>query len=276
MATRIEQCRVGRRKHDLEGLMRRISILIVVAGIVTLVSQTSVAALTPKVVPSTNFGTVDGNVTTQGGQPLNGVCLHLYNAKYTKDKIDFAASGTTGTTGFFTQGSIPVGHYLGLFFNCGANTGGSPDPNYVNIFYGGTFNPAKAFLITVSSGQTTNLGITLIPLGGTVTGTVTDTTANMPAWPLVVQAEIPKAHQYNAFQTILTVCAGTDGSYSISGVPTTGVKIVFAPANWSCPDGGGTFVSPFNEAKYPGLVSAPSDGTISAINGSVTENGSPF
>jgi hypothetical protein len=105
---------------------------------------------------------------------------------------------------------------------------------------------------------------------------VTDTTAGKPAWPLVVQAVIPKAKQYNAFQTILTVCAGTDGGYTISGVPTSGVKIVFAPVNWSCPDGSGTFVSPFNQAKYPGLVSPPSDGTISAINGSVTENGSPF
>jgi hypothetical protein len=43
-----------------------------------------------------------------------------------------------------------------------------------------------------------------------------------------------------------------------------------------CPDGGGTFVAPFNQAKYPGLVTAPTDGTTTNINGSVTENGSPF
>jgi hypothetical protein len=263
--------------NGLGDLMRRLSILIVVAGLVTFLSQTTVAAASaPNHATTTGFGKVQGNVTTQGGQPLNGVCLHLYNQKYTKDKIDFAASGTTGQPGFFTQGSVPVGHYLGLFFNCGANTGGSPDPNYVTIFYGETFNPNKALLITVSNSQTTHLGTTPIPLGGTVTGTVTDTTANKPAWPLVVQAQIPKAHEYNAFQTILTVCAGTDGTYSISGVPSSGVKIVFAPAGWSCPDGSGTFVSPFNQATYPGLVSAPSDGTISGINGSVTENGSPF
>jgi len=215
-------------------------------------------------------------VTTLAGLPLNGVCLHLFNTKYTKDKIDFAGSGTTGTAGFFTQANVPAGHYVGLFFNCGANTSGTPDPNYVTIFYGETFDPAKATVITVSNGQISNLSSTPIPLGGTVTGTVTDTTANQPAWPLVVQAVIPKAKQYNAFQTILTVCAGTDGTYSISGVPTSGVKIVFAPVDWSCPDGSGTFVSPFNQAKYPGLITAPTDGTISNINGSVTENGSPF
>lgn len=257
--------------------MRRLGILFVVAGLVTFLSQTTVAAASaPNRAAGTGSGTVQGNVTTQGGLPLNGVCLHLFNKKYSKDKVDFAGSGTTGQSGFFTQASVPAGHYLGLFFNCGANTSGSPDPNYVTIFYGETFNPNKALLITVANGQTTNLGTTPIPLGGTVTGTVTDTTANQPAWPLVVQAQIPKAHMYNAFQTILTVCAGTDGTYSISGVPSSGVKIVFAPAGWLCPDGSGTFVEPFNPARYPGLVSAPSDGTISGINGSVTENGSPF
>jgi hypothetical protein len=42
---------------------------------------------------------------------------------------------------------------------------------------------------------------------------------------------VPAHKQYNGFETILTVCAGTDGSYRISGVPTSGVKIVFAPLN---------------------------------------------
>jgi hypothetical protein len=256
--------------------VRRFLILVAVVGLSTVVSQTAVAAASPAHPGGSGTGTVEGNVTTLAGLPLNGVCLHLFNTKYTKDKIDFAGSGTTGTAGFFTQANVPAGHYLGLFFNCGANTSGTPDPNYVTIFYGETFDPAKATVITVSNGQISNLSSTPIPLGGTVTGTVTDTTANQPAWPLVVQAVIPKAKQYNAFQTILTVCAGTDGSYSISGVPTSGVKIVFAPVDWSCPDGSGTFVSPFNQAKYPGLVTAPTDGTISNINGSVTENGSPF
>jgi hypothetical protein len=163
-----------------------------------------------------------------------------------------------------------------LFINCGANTNGTPDYNFTNIFYGGSYNPKKALHITVTKSLTTDIGTSLIPLGGTVTGTVTDTTGNKPAWPLVVQAQIPKDPTYNARQTILTVCAGTDGTYSISGVPTSGVNIVFAPAGWSCPDGGGTFVTPFNQAAFPGLVAPSAGGTTSGINGSVTENGSPF
>jgi hypothetical protein len=222
------------------------------------------------------FGTVQGNVTTQGGQPLNGMCLHLFDVKYTTDEIQFAGSGNGGPTGFFTQANVPVGKYKGLFFNCGANTAGNPDPNYENIFYGGTFKPQQALKITVTNNTTTTLGTTQIPLGGTVTGTVTDSTASQPAWPLVVQAQIPNDLSYNAFQVVLTVCASPGGSYTISGIPTTGVHIVFAPAGWSCPDGSGTYVEPFNPSTYPRLVKPPSDGTKTGIDGSVTENGSPF
>ena len=179
-------------------------------------------------------------MTSVTGQPLNGMCLHLFDTKYTKDEVQFAPSGTTGQPGFFTQANISVGHYKGLFINCGANTNGTPNPNYTNIFYGGTYNPKKALHISVIKNATTNIGTSLIPLGGTVTGTVTDSTANQPAWPLVVQAQIPKDLTYNASQTILTVCAGTDGTV------------------------------------YPGLVAPTTDGTVTSINGSVTENGSPF
>ena len=266
--------------------MRRVFLLSVVVALLSgAVGATAAAAATPEsklgrssspTARVVHFGTVQGNVTTTGGQPLNGMCLNLFNTKYTIDEIQFASSGTTGQPGFFTQTNIPVGHYKGLFLNCGANTNGSPNSNYTNVFYGGTFNPKRALHIAVSKDSITNIGTSLIPLGGTVTGTVTDTTANSPAWPLVVQAQIPKDLTYNAAQTILTVCAGTDGTYSISGVPTTGANIVFAPAGWTCPDGSGTFVTPFNQAMFQNLVTPPSDGIVPSVNGSVTENGSPF
>jgi hypothetical protein len=266
--------------------MRRAILLSVGAALLSgIFGVTTAGAATPNsnavrtfapAVRTAHFGTIQGTVTTLGGQPLNGMCLHLFNTKYTTDEIQFAPSGTTGQPGFFTQANIPVGHYKGLFINCGANTNGTPDPNYTNIFYGGTFNPKKALHIRVVRDSITNIGTSLIPLGGTVTGTVTDSTANQPAWPLVVQAQIPKDTTYNAAQVILTVCAGTDGTFSISGVPTSGANIVFAPAGWSCPDGSGTFVTPFNQTLYSGLVAPNADGTVSGINGSVTENGSPF
>jgi hypothetical protein len=58
--------------------------------------------------------------------------------------IKVAPTGTDGTNGSFTQASVPAGTYTALFWNCGANTGGNPDPNYVTIFYGNTYIPRKA------------------------------------------------------------------------------------------------------------------------------------
>src|SRR6202042_3555837 len=92
-------------------------------AIVGLVVASGVVAAPAGFARVSNFGTVQGMVTDQGGAPLNGVCLHLFNAKYTRDKVQFAPSGTSpGQPGFFTQANVPVGKYIGLFFNCGANT----------------------------------------------------------------------------------------------------------------------------------------------------------
>jgi hypothetical protein len=255
--------------------MRRILIVSAVVGMVGLLGIVSAPAGFAR---PPRYGTVQGMVTTVGGAPLDGMCLHLFDVGYTTDEIQLAGSGTSpGQPGFFTQANVPVGKYKGLFFNCGANTNGTPDANYTNIFYGETYKPTKALKITVTNDQTTVLGTTPIPLGGTVTGTVTDSTSGQAAWPLVVQAQIPNDLAYNAFQVVLTVCAGTDGSYSISGVPAdTGAHIVFAPSGWSCPDSGGTYVSPFDPATFPHKVTPPSDGTRANIDGAVTENGSPF
>jgi hypothetical protein len=214
-------------------------------------------------------------VTTQGGAPLNGVCVHLFDPKYTTDKVDFAGSGTTGTAGFFTQANVAVGHYIAVFANCGANTNGAPDVNYEPIFYGGTFQPGKATRFAVTANTTTSLGTSLIPLGGTVSGTATDATVGGPAWPMAIGVLIPGASRFNITGPVawLVVCAGTDGSYSISGVPTTGVRIVFSPSGWACPDQNGNFnYSQWTQTTHRGLVTPPSDGTLTGVDQAVPEH----
>ena len=223
----------------------------------------------------TGTGTVAGNVTTEGGQPLNGMCLHLFNTSYKKDLVDFAGSGNP-TDGAFTQANVPAGNYIGLFENCGANTNGSsPDANYEDAFYGGSgFQPDGAATITVTNGATVNLGATSIPLGGTVTGTVTDTTAGAPAWPIAVGVLIPGSSNFNLTSPggtgFMIVCAGTDGTYSVSGVPD-GAQIVFSPNNWACPNGSGQFNFGFYVQSTSPTVSVTPDGTT-VVNGDVTES----
>ncbi len=247
-----------------------------VAGTTTVnakAARVTVAAVTK--MPG--YGTVQGNVTSQGGLALNGMCLHLFNTTYTKDLVQFAASGNP-TNGAFTQAHVPDGTYIGLFENCGANTSGTgPDYNYESVFYGpgsgGPFQPNGAATITVTNGATVDLGTSSIPLGGTVNGTVTDTTAGTPAYPIAVAVEIPGASNYNIDSPggtgFMIVCAGTDGTYSVSGVPD-GAQIVFSPNNWACPDQNGNFNFGFYVQSTSSPVSVTSDGTTT-VNGSVSE-----
>jgi hypothetical protein len=226
----------------------------------------------------TTHGTVSGTLTTQGGALLNGMCVDLYKGSYARGrKITTAPTGTTGTDGFFTQAHVPTGTYTAFFWNCGANVSGTPDPNYADIFYGNTYVPAKATTFTVSANATTSLGTNQIPLGGTITGTVTDSTLGGPAIDSpAVGILIPGAARLNlkSSQGWYIVCAGSNGQYSVSGVPTGGVKVVFAPNNWGCPyDANGDFNFGFYNQSQSGTVGTTADGTLT-VNGSVTEGAS--
>jgi hypothetical protein len=225
------------------------------------------------------YGTVSGTLTTQGGALLNGMCVNLYKGSYLKGKvITTAPTGTGGPNGFFTQANVPTGTYTAFFWNCGANVSGTPDPNYVNIFYGNTYVPSKATKFTVSAGATTSLGTNPIPLGGTITGTVTDSTLGGPATDSpAVGILIPGAAKLNlqSSQGWYIVCANSsNGQYSVSGVPTGGVKVVFAPANWGCPyNANGDFNFGFYNQSTSGSAHTTAEGTLT-VNGSVTEGSS--
>ena len=247
----------------------------VLAGVAVLATASWLAAGTPAQAHTTAYGTVSGALITQGGTPLNGMCVNLYKGSYGKGKATkVAPTGTDGTAGSFTQANVPVGTYSALFYNCGANTGGSPDPNYVTIFYGNTYTPKKATKFKVTNGATTTLNTTQIPLGGTITGTVTDSTLGAPAvYNPSVGILIPGARKLNlaSSQGWYIVCAGSNGVYSVSGVPTVGVKVVFAPNGWGCQyDSNGDYNFGFYNQSESGTVHTSADGTLT-VNGSVTE-----
>jgi hypothetical protein len=236
-------------------------------------------AVAPAQAVTPTYGKVSGTLTNQKNMPLNGMCINLYKGSYAQgNPITTAPTGTGGTDGFFTQANVPTGKYVAFFWNCGANIGGKIDPNYVNIFYGDTYNPAKATTFTVTKNATTSLGTNPIPLGGTVTGTVTDSTRGGPAiYDPAVGILIPGAEKLNlvdSSQGWYIGCAGSNGRYSISGVPTGGVKVVFAPADWGCIyDSNGDYNFGFYNQSTSGTIGTTADGTIK-VNGSVTEGSS--
>jgi hypothetical protein len=256
--------------------MRKSAGLAATAAAAALAATSWLAGGAPALATTTAYGTVSGTLTTQGGTPLNGMCVNLYKTSYAKGKvIRLAPTGTDGTNGSFTQANVPAGTYSALFYDCGANTGGNPDPNYVTIFYGGTYIPRKATTFMVTAGTTTTLSTSQIPLGGTITGTVTDSTLGGPAvYSPSVGILIPGAAGLNlkSSQGWYIVCAASNnGVYTVSGVPTRGVKVVFAPTGWGCPyDSQGTFNFGFYNQSESGLVHPSADGTLT-VNGSVTE-----
>lgn len=255
--------------------MRKPAVLAAAAAAAAL-AATGWLAGAPALATTTGYGTVSGTLTTQGGTPLNGMCVNLYKSSYAKGKvIRLAPTGTDGTNGSFTQANVPTGTYSALFYDCGANTGGNPDPNYVTIFYGGTYIPRKATKFAVTAGATTTLATSEIPLGGTITGTVTDSTLGGPAiYSPAVGILIPGAAGLNlkSSQGWYIVCAGSNnGVYTVSGVPTRGVRVVFAPSSWGCPyNSQGTFNFGFYNQAESGTVHPTADGTLT-VNGSVTE-----
>jgi hypothetical protein len=234
--------------------------------IVSLCTAVVVAAATPAAADDTptGVGTIEGTVTTVGGLPLNGVCGVLYNPKATRQRGSFAGSGTDGTPGHYIQANVKAGKYKLLFTNCGANTNGTPDFNYVPIFYGGTWNQARAAKVVVVAGQTTTLGNTPIPLGGTVTGTVTDTTTKMGADTPPVAVVPPGGNKLFLDYSWLIVCANSAGQYTVKGAPQ-GSKMYFAPNSWGCQNSQGVF----NDGLFCQSVTKPISITV---DGTVTIN----
>ena len=222
-------------------------------------------------------GTVEGTTTTLDGTALNGMCGVLYNAKGTKELVDFAGTGTDGTPGHYIQTNVMTGTYRLLFVNCGANTNGQgPDFNYVPIFYGSTWTLKKVPKIVVSAGQTTSLGSQPIPRGGAVIGTVTDKTTKTGADTPPVMMVPPGGSKFFLRFSWTLVCGDSTGAYNSNtyfqqGVPD-GATIYFAPGGWGCTNSQGQF----NDGEWAPKKSKPVsivEGGVVTVNGAIRETG---
>ncbi|MEJ0048637.1 MAG: hypothetical protein WDN04_22910 [Rhodospirillales bacterium] len=241
-----------------------------------LVVSTCVAVLAASPGWAAPGGTIEGTATTVGGTPLNGMCGVLYDAKATTQLIAFAGTGTDGTAGHYTQANVPPGHYTLLFVNCGANTDGKgPNFNYTPIFFGSTWNAAKATKVVVTRGATTSLGPQAIPLGGSVVGTVKDKTTKHGADTVPIMAVPPGGTKFFLAFSWTLVCSDAAGAYNTStffqqGVPT-GATLYFAPNGWGCTDSQGVFnAGKFIQSKSKPVTIPP--GSTIPVDGAVKES----
>jgi len=130
--------------------------------------------------------------------------------------------------------ACPAGTYIGLFTDCGANTNGAPKQNSDTIFLGNTLQRGHGHPVHRHERRHQTLGTFSIPLGGTASGTVTDSTVDAPSWPalrgrarprgITTQHHVPGPARSSAGPTPVAPTAS-------AAWPTTGVKRVFPPKN---------------------------------------------
>ena len=153
-------------------------------------------------------GSISGTVTNSSGSGLSGICV-----------TDFATGAftTTGSLGTYTLPDLPIGGaFVGMAIEDGyASNCGS------NLTYSGYQFPGAP---TVTAGGTTaNVDAILSP-GGSITGTVTNTSGAVLGGMCVQAGQEPNSlsPSINTFETTTTSATGT---YTLSGLDTGSYEI---------------------------------------------------
>ncbi len=149
-------------------------------------------------------GTITGTVTDTSGTGLSGICVNAA----VSGSSGLGGSGTTGTGGTYSITGLATGSYTVTFSGCGI-TG-----NYISQTY-----PTP---VSVTAGSSTpNIDATMQP-GGTISGTVTDTSGTGLSG-ICVSAYDPSTGSGGPSAT-----TGTGGTYSLVSLPTGSYTVTFS------------------------------------------------
>jgi hypothetical protein len=159
-------------------------------------------------------GSATGTIVTTGATPLAGMCVNVVTAS---SNVSVGTSATTTANGIWQLSGIPSATpVIAYARDC---SGG----NYVGAWWVNTPFQSDAKPFTVGSGAT-RTGINFnLKLGGAVTGKVTDAATKKPVADILV---IPFRLDQEA-AAAYSACTATNGTYSLHGLPTTGVKVEF-------------------------------------------------
>ena len=161
-------------------------------------------------------GTISGTVTDTATppDPLSSICVYATPTSGNSPGSGNAVSAADGT--YSIKGLAP-GSYDVQFSDCGQR-------RYLTQWYHGASSQAAATAVTLTSGQTASGIDAAMVLGGTISGTVTDSSSPPnPLSGICVYAE--PTQPSGAWSGYLTTAP--DGTYTISGLPSGTYDIVF-------------------------------------------------
>lgn len=137
-------------------------------------------------------GTITGTITNSSGTPLSGICVEPQPYLYMNEP-----TACTNSSGAFSLNGVPAGNTALSIYD--------PLGNYLA--------PSSPPVVSVSDGASTSAGTIKLALGGTITGTVTDSSTNAPLANICVDA-------YSSAGAGSFGCTDSSGNYTLNGLPT--------------------------------------------------------
>jgi hypothetical protein len=154
-------------------------------------------------------GTVTNNASTPA--PLANMCVDVYSASSNA----FVAGAKTNSAGQYTISTLTPGSYKVEFFDCVASL-------YVNQYYNNKATLANANPVSVTEGATTSGISAKLAAGGSIAGTVTDSTTHQPIGNICVDAVTTSTGAFVAGAT-----TNVNGQYKISALAPGSYKVEF-------------------------------------------------
>ena len=214
-------------------------------------------------------GQITGTVTNTSSAPLADVEVDLFNASGGVVDATCTASNGTYTLSFVSPGSERVGFATGR----GDASCGSSAADYLPQYDGGVSSLQMATAVTVTAEATTTAVSASLTLGGSITGTVTDTSSQGG----IANVEVD-VFDATSGAVVAAACTGSGGNYTVAA-PAGNYKVGFATGlgDASCGSSAADYLTQY-DGEAPSLAAATTVGvttgsTQSAVNASLTLGG---
>ena len=197
---------------------------------------------------STSTGSISGTVTDSTGTGLSGICVAAAG-------FGGSVSTTTGAGGAYTVSMAP-GYYVVTFSpGCGDST------NYALQYYPDSAYPYLASYLEVAAGQVVGNVNAAMQAGGSISGTVTDSTGTGISGICV-----------SDLSTGAAVLTATGGGYTLSNLPVGGAELGFA-SGFGFASNCSTNLT-YQGYVYPGAVQVAAGSTTPNLDASLSAGGS--